>query len=88
MAAALVEVMGGTPEQVSNGRGKLQMEHQWFNLRSHWWIGSNLCIERNTMGAIKANAAELAMETDAKKCKVPLDKVVDTMATVKDMNSK
>ena len=48
------------------------------------------CIERNTMGAIKAiNAAELALETDSKNAKVPLDKVIDTMwQTAKDMNSK
>ena len=48
------------------------------------------CIERNTMGAIKAiNAAELALSTDPKNVKVPLDKVVDTMwQTAKDMNTK
>ena len=48
------------------------------------------CIERNTMGAIKAiNAAELALETDALNAKVPLDKVIHTMwQTAKDMNSK
>jgi L-serine dehydratase len=42
------------------------------------------------MGAIKAiHAAELALETDPKHAKVPLDKVVDTMwQTAKDMNNK
>jgi L-serine dehydratase len=42
------------------------------------------------MGAIKAiNAAELALETDAKNAKVPLDKVIHTMwETAKDMNHK
>jgi L-serine dehydratase len=42
------------------------------------------------MGAIKAiNAAELALETDAKNSKVPFDKVVNTMwETAKDMNTK
>ncbi|MNY58810.1 L-serine dehydratase 2 [compost metagenome] len=42
------------------------------------------------MGAIKAiNAAELALETDSKNAKVPLDKVINTMwQTAKDMNSK
>ena len=42
------------------------------------------------MGAIKAiNAAELALETDPKNIKVPLDKVVDTMwETAKDMHNK
>ena len=48
------------------------------------------CIERNSMGAIKAiNAAELALDTDPKNVKVPLDKVVQTMwETAKDMNTK
>jgi L-serine dehydratase len=48
------------------------------------------CIERNSMGAIKAiNAAELAMGSDPEDAKVPLDKVVQTMwETAKDMNSK
>jgi L-serine dehydratase len=43
------------------------------------------------MGAIKAiHAAELALESDPKYAKVPLDdKVVDTMwQTAKDMNNK
>ena len=48
------------------------------------------CIERNAMGAIKAiNACELALDTDAKNAKVPLDKVIETMwETAKDMTSK
>jgi len=48
------------------------------------------CIERNTMGAIKAiHAAELALESNAKNAKVPLDKVIESMyETAKDMNSK
>ncbi|MDN6311092.1 MAG: L-serine ammonia-lyase, iron-sulfur-dependent, subunit alpha, partial [Psychroflexus sp.] len=48
------------------------------------------CIERNSMGAIKAiNAAEIAMESDASKAKVPLDKVINTMwETAQDMNTK
>jgi len=48
------------------------------------------CIERNSMGAIKAiNACELALETNPENVKVPLDKVIATMwETAKDMNSK
>jgi len=35
------------------------------------------------------NAAELALETNPKNAKVPLDKVIDTMwQTAKDMNNK
>jgi len=42
------------------------------------------------MGAIKAiNAAELAINTNAKDVKVPLDQVINTMwETAKDMNAK
>jgi L-serine dehydratase len=42
------------------------------------------------MGAIKAiTAAEIALGTDPKDAKVPLDKVIATMwQTAKDMNTK
>ena len=48
------------------------------------------CIERNSMGAIKAiNAAELALNSSHENAKIPLDKVVQTMwETAKDMSSK
>jgi L-serine dehydratase len=48
------------------------------------------CIERNTMGAIKAiTAAQLALQSDPTKAKVSLDGIVKTMwDTSKDMNSK
>jgi L-serine dehydratase len=48
------------------------------------------CIERNTMGAIKAiMAANIAMESDASQAKVHLDDVIATMwATAKDMHTK
>ncbi len=48
------------------------------------------CIERNTMGAIKAvTAAQLALESDPAQARVSLDAVVRTMwEPRKDMNSK
>ena len=48
------------------------------------------CIERNTMGAIKAiTAAQLALQSDPAHAKISLDGVVKTMwDTSKDMNSK
>ena len=48
------------------------------------------CIERNSMGAIKAiNAAMLAIERDPSDVKISLDDVVSTMwNTAKDMNRK
>lgn len=89
-AAALCEVMGGTPEQCLIA-AEIAMEHH-LGLTCDPIAGlvQIPCIERNTMGAIKAiNAAELALETDPKNVKVPLDKVVNTMwETARDMNNK
>jgi len=89
-AAALCELIGGTPEQVMIA-AEIAMEHH-LGLTCDPIAGlvQIPCIERNSMGAIKAiNAAELALETDPKNVKVPLDKVVDTMwETAKDMNTK
>jgi len=89
-AAALCEVMGGTPEQVLMAAEIAMEHHLGLTCDPIGGLVQIPCIERNTMGAIKAiNAAELAMETDPKNAKVPLDKVVDTMwQTAKDMNNK
>lgn len=89
-AAALCEVMGGTPDQVLMAAEIAMEHHLGLTCDPIGGLVQIPCIERNTMGAIKAiNAAELAMETDARNAKVPLDKVIDTMwQTAKDMNSK
>ncbi len=89
-AGALTELLGGSPQQVLCA-AEIAMEHH-LGLTSDP-IGGLVqvpCIERNSMGAIKAiNAAELALEGDPKTAKVPFDKVVKTMwETAKDMNSK
>ncbi|WP_299390631.1 L-serine ammonia-lyase [uncultured Gelidibacter sp.] len=89
-AAALCELMGGSPEQVLIA-AEIAMEHH-LGLTCDPIAGlvQIPCIERNAMGALKAiNAAELALNTDPKNVKVPLDKVVQTMwETAKDMNTK
>lgn len=89
-AAALCELMGGTPEQVLMAAEIAMEHHLGMTCDPIGGLVQIPCIERNTMGAIKAiNAAELALETDPKNAKVPLDKVVDTMwQTAKDMNNK
>lgn len=89
-AAALCEVMGGTPDQVQMAAEIAMEHHLGLTCDPIGGLVQIPCIERNTMGAIKAiNAAELALETDAKHAKVPLDKVINTMwQTAKDMNSK
>ncbi|PWA04706.1 L-serine ammonia-lyase [Flavobacterium psychrotolerans] len=89
-AAALCELMGGTPEQVLMAAEIAMEHHLGLTCDPIGGLVQIPCIERNTMGAIKAiNAAELALETDPKNVKVPLDKVIDTMwQTAKDMNNK
>ncbi|MBD3581194.1 L-serine ammonia-lyase [Flavobacterium selenitireducens] len=89
-AGALTELLGGSPEQVLMAAEIAMEHHLGLTCDPIGGLVQIPCIERNTMGAIKAiNAAELALETDAKNAKVPLDKVVDTMwRTAQDMNSK
>nr|WP_314864412.1 L-serine ammonia-lyase [uncultured Flavobacterium sp.] len=89
-AAALCELMGGSPSQVLIAAEIAMEHHLGLTCDPVGGLVQIPCIERNTMGAIKAiNAAELALATDPKNVKVPLDKVVDTMwQTAKDMNSK
>lgn len=89
-AGALTELMGGSPEQVLIAAEIAMEHHLGLTCDPIGGLVQIPCIERNSMGAIKAiNAAELAIDTDPKNVKVPLDKVVQTMwETAKDMNSK
>lgn len=87
-AAALTELLGGTPSQCLVAAEIAMEHHLGLTCDPIGGLVQIPCIERNAMGAIKAiNAAELALETDPKESKVPLDKVIDTMwETAKDMN--
>ncbi len=89
-AGALTELLGGSPEQVLMAAEIAMEHHLGLTCDPIGGLVQVPCIERNSMGAIKAiNAAELALETDPENVKVPLDKVVNTMwETAKDMNSK
>jgi L-serine dehydratase len=89
-AAALCELMGGTTEQCLMAAEIAMEHHLGMTCDPIGGLVQVPCIERNTMGAIKAiNAAELALETDPANAKVPLDKVVNTMwQTAQDMNNK
>jgi len=89
-AGALCELLGGTPEQVLIACEIAMEHHLGLTCDPIGGLVQIPCIERNTMGAIKAiNATELALETDAKNAKVPLDKVIKTMwNTAQDMNNK
>ena len=89
-AGALTELYGGSPEQIMVAAEIAMEHHLGLTCDPIGGLVQVPCIERNSMGAIKAiNAAELAMETNPEDVKVPLDKVVNTMwETAKDMNSK
>ena len=88
-AAGLTAVLGGSVEQIENA-AEIGMEH---NLGMTCDPIAGLvqipCIERNTMGAVKAiNAARLALRGDGSH-RVTLDEVIETMhQTGKDMQSK
>lgn len=89
-AAALTEAMGGTQRQVLMA-SEIAMEHH-LGLTCDPIAGlvQVPCIERNTMGAIKAiTAAQLALQSTPDFAKVSLDAVVKTMwDTAIDMNNK
>ncbi|ADY30496.1 L-serine ammonia-lyase [Cellulophaga lytica] len=89
-AGALTELLGGTPEQVLMAAEIAMEHHLGLTCDPIGGLVQVPCIERNSMGAIKAiNAAELALDTDPANVKVPIDKVINTMwETAKDMNSK
>ncbi|WP_298486374.1 L-serine ammonia-lyase [uncultured Maribacter sp.] len=89
-AGALTELLGGTPEQVLMAAEIAMEHHLGLTCDPIGGLVQIPCIERNSMGAIKAiNAAELALSSKPEDAKVPLDKVVNTMwETAKDMSSK
>jgi L-serine dehydratase len=89
-AAALTELLGGSPEQVLMAAEIAMEHHLGLTCDPIGGLVQIPCIERNCMGAIKAiNAAELALDSDPANAKVPLDKVVNTMwETAKDMSTK
>ncbi len=89
-AAGLAAVMGGSPNQIENA-AEIGMEHN-LGLTCDPIAGlvQVPCIERNTMGAVKAiNAARLAVLYGDGTHRVPLDRVIETMRqTGVDMQSK
>ena len=79
-AGALCELLGGSPEQVMIAAEIAMEHHLGLTCDPVGGLVQVPCIERNSMGAIKAiTAAELALETNPEHAKVPLDEVVDTM---------
>jgi L-serine dehydratase len=87
-AAALTELLGGTVAQCLSAAEIAMEHHLGMTCDPIGGLVQVPCIERNSMGAIKAiHAAEIALETNPKECLVHLDNVIDTMwETAKDMN--
>ncbi len=88
-AGALCAVLGGTNEQIENA-AEIGMEHNLgLTCDPIGGLVQVPCIERNTMGAVKAiNAARLALSGDGTH-RVSLDDVIETMhQTGLDMQDK
>src|SRR6056300_649015 len=89
-AAALTELMGGDVHQVLTAAEIAMEHHLGLTCDPIGGLVQIPCIERNSMGAIKAiNAAELALGTQKEDTRVSLDEIIATMwDTAKDMNAK
>lgn len=89
-AAALTECLGGSQRQCLMAAEIAMEHHLGLTCDPIGGLVQVPCIERNTMGAIKAiTASQLALQSNPDKAKVSLDAVVRTMwQTAQDMNSK
>lgn len=89
-AAALTEALGGTQRQALMAAEIAMEHHLGMTCDPIAGLVQVPCIERNTMGAIKAiTASQLALQSSPDYAKVSLDAVVETMwETAQDMNSK
>jgi L-serine dehydratase len=89
-AAALTEALGGTQRQALMAAEIAMEHHLGMTCDPIAGLVQVPCIERNTMGAIKAiTASQLALQSSPDFAKVSLDAVVETMwETALDMNSK
>jgi len=89
-AGGLTEVAGGSPEQVLMAAEIAMEHHLGMTCDPIGGLVQIPCIERNTMGAIKAiTASNLALAGNPKDAKVNLDVVIKTMwDTAQEMNDK
>jgi L-serine dehydratase len=88
-AGALCAVMGGNLSQIENAAEIAMEHHLGMTCDPVAGLVQIPCIERNTMGAIKAiNASRLALMGEG-EFKVTLDNVIETMRQIGvDMNAK
>ena len=89
-AAGLTECLGGTQKQVLMAAEIAMEHHLGLTCDPIGGLVQVPCIERNTMGAIKAiTASQLAMQSTPDFAKVSLDAVIKAMwDTARDMNHK
>jgi L-serine dehydratase len=89
-AAGLTELLGGNQKQVLMAAEIAMEHHLGLTCDPVGGLVQIPCIERNTMGAIKAiTAAQLALQSKPDFALVSLDKVIHTMwNTALDMNIK
>ncbi len=89
-AAGLTELHGGSPSQVLMSAEIAMEHHLGLTCDPVGGLVQIPCIERNTMGAIKAiTASQLALASDPANAKVSLDAVIHAMwSTAQDMSVK
>jgi L-serine dehydratase len=89
-AAGLTQILGGSTAQVLMAAEIAMEHHLGMTCDPIAGLVQVPCIERNTMGAMKAiTAANIALDSDPSKARVSLDGVIRTMwATALDMQTK
>ena len=89
-AGGLTQCLGGSPEQVLMAAEIAMEHHLGLTCDPINGLVQIPCIERNTMGAMKAiTATQIALSSDPQKARVTLDSVIKTMIeTARDMNHK
>ncbi len=89
-AAGLTEALRGRKEQVLQAAEIAMEHHLGLTCDPIKGLVQIPCIERNTMGAIKAiTASNIALESDSSAARLSLDDVIKTMwETALDMKSK
>jgi len=89
-AAGLTQCLGGSVGQVLMAAEIAMEHHLGLTCDPVGGLVQIPCIERNTMGAVKAiTAASIALASDPAYARVPLDSVIQTMwHTALDMNTK
>ena len=89
-ASALTECLGGSVRQCMMAAEIAMEHHLGMTCDPVGGLVQVPCIERNTMGAIKAiTASQLALQSNPDNARVSLDAVVNTMwETALDMNNK